>query len=157
ALGMAAMYLLPTMSHPGFGRLGLATFAVVSIAVLGATVLHWRREAVVNPLWLATTVDMLAMTYMFLPMSNWIPVITGVLVGYLCLQTIAWATNLWARVPLYAGDTSRSGTPALTDGPGAAASRAFTPRVGLTGITDRSVRATLAVMAAGMAYMLVAM
>src|SRR5699024_3125867 len=157
ALGMAAMYLLPTMSHPGFGRLGLATFAVVSIAVLGATVLHWRREAVVNPLWLATTVDMLAMTYMFLPMSNWIPVITGVLVGYLCLQTIAWATNLWARVPLYAGNTTTSGTPAVTDGPGTANSRAFTSRVGLTAITDGSVRATLAIMAAGMAYMLLAM
>src|SRR5699024_7662082 len=105
ALGMAAMYLLPTMSHPGFGRFGLATFAVITAAVLGAGILCWWREGVANPLWLATTVDMLAMTYMFLPMSNWIPAVTGILVGYLVLQFIAWAGNLWARVPLYADYT----------------------------------------------------
>ena|SRR5699024_954889 len=157
ALGMAAMYLLPAMSHPGFARFGLTAFGVISLGVMSTAVLHWWREGVANPLWLATTVDMLAMTYMFLPMANWIPVITGVLVGYLCLQTIAWATNLWARIPLYAGNTTTSGTPAVTDGPGTANSRAFTSRVGLTAITDGSVRATLAIMAAGMAYMLLAM
>src|SRR5699024_5251487 len=69
----------------------------------------------------------------------------------------AWATNLWARIPLYAGNTTTSGTPAVTDGPGTANSRAFTSRVGLTAITDGSVRATLAIMAASMAYMLLAM
>lgn len=157
ALGMAAMYLLPTMSHPGFGRFGLAAFAVISVVVLVAAVLCWWREGVANPLWLATTVDMLAMTYMFLPMSTWSPALTGILIGYLVLQLVAWATNLWSRIPLYATNPATSAPSATTDAPGAADSRTFTPRVGLTGNTDGSVRATLAVMAAGMAYMLAAM
>lgn len=157
ALGMAAMYLLPTMSHPGFARFGLAAFAVISVAALGAGVLHWRHEGVANPLWLATTVDMVAMTYMFLPMSDWIPAVTGILVGYLVLQLVAWAGNLWSRIPLYATGSATAGSPAFGDAPGAANSRTFTPRVGLTASTDVSVRATLAVMAASMAYMLLAM
>jgi len=102
-------------------------------------------------------VDMLAMTYMFLPMSDWVPVVTGILIGYLVLQCVAWAGNLWAHLPLYVRGSPAADTAVAGDAPGAASAHAFTPRVGLTGITDGSVRATLAVMAAGMAYMLLAM
>src|SRR5699024_2169384 len=132
ALGMAAMYLLPTMEHPGFGRFGLATFAVVTVAVLGAAVVHWRREGVANPLWLATTLDMLEMTSMFLPMSDWVPVVTGILLGDLVLQCVACAGNLWAHLPLYVRGSPAADTAVAGDAPGAASAHSFNPRTGLT-------------------------
>ncbi|HVV11998.1 MAG TPA: DUF5134 domain-containing protein [Amycolatopsis sp.] len=148
AAGMAAMYLLPRMDHQALYRSGLALYVVVAVALAATTAAHWRREAVVNPLWVASTLDVVVMVYMLLPVRT--PTVSGVFVVYLAGQAVAWALGLWSRVPAL--------RPVPADGtagtePGGSA----TVAVGLTAHSSPIVLSTLAVMAASMAYMLIAM
>ncbi|TNC24222.1 DUF5134 domain-containing protein [Amycolatopsis alkalitolerans] len=147
AAGMALMYLLPAMDHPVLYQAGLAFYVAAVAALAATTVTNWREEGVLNPLWVATTIDMVAMAYMLLPART--PVLTAVFVVYLAGQAVAWSLGLWSRVPVLA--------PVPAGGEGAAGSPASSAVVGLTAHTSPVVLASLAVMAAGMAYMLLAM
>lgn len=145
AAGMAVMYLLPRMGHLGLYRAGLVLFVVAALALVVVTAESRRREGVVNPLWVASTLDMVIMVYMLLPSR--LAALTGLFVVYLAGQTVAWALGLWSRVPLL--------SPVPVGGRGVAGSRSVA--VGLTAASSAVVLGTLAVMSAGMAYMLVAM
>lgn len=147
AAGMLAMYLDPDMANPVLHRVDPVVFALVAVAEAGAAVVFRRREGVLNPLWASAAVDGLIMAYMLVfPMDG--PVlVTCVLVAYLAVQVVAWAFGLWGRAPAL-----RSAVAAGT-APGTARSVAG---VGLLADSAPSVRASLAAMAAGMAYMLLA-
>ncbi|TQJ00964.1 DUF5134 domain-containing protein [Amycolatopsis cihanbeyliensis] len=147
ALGMAAMYLLPRMRNEGLYEAGLVLFALFTVAVVIGALLIRRNEGVLNPLWIAAGVDMVAMTYMLLPMSGRFAPVTYLFVGYLGCQAVAWVTGLWGRVPVL--------RPVLAGAPDAP--EAAAPAVALTAHSAPTVPPSLAVMAATMAYMLAAM
>ncbi|WP_216205373.1 DUF5134 domain-containing protein [Amycolatopsis aidingensis] len=151
ALGMVAMYLLPRMGNEGLYQAGLALFALVTVALVAGAVLIRRGEGVLNPLWLAAAVDMLAMTYMLLPMSSRFAPVTYLFVGYLGAQAVAWTAGLWSRVPVL-----RPVPVGTADAPGAATAGGQ-GAVALTAESAPTVPPSLAVMAATMAYMLAAM
>jgi hypothetical protein len=156
AVGMAGMYLVPRMSPAVLHNAGLGVFAVLALLVAVMTARIASREGVLNPLWATTVLDMLAMTYMLAPLSAWVPLVTHVLAGYLGCQVVAWATGLWTRVPVL----SRSRLALAEEGGRTrivATSDESTRTVALTGQSSPMVLTSLSIMAAGMAYMLIAM
>jgi hypothetical protein len=90
---------------------------------------------------------MLAMSYMLVPSARPWP-LTYLFVAYLAVQTVAWALGWWQRFPVLR--TAGAG-PDMIDSTGQGRA------VALTAHSTRTVPVSLAVMAAGMAYMLVAM
>jgi hypothetical protein len=168
--GMGLMYALPLMSHLVWRGAGLALFCLAAVTLVVVAVVLWRREGVVNPLWLFAGVDMLAMSYMLAPSwarSAWL---TVVIVVYLVGQVAAWGLGLWDRLPVFraglagapsvgaVASSSRGGGrgPALLSADPDVETRPG-PVLGLTGHSTPAVRLTLAVMAASMAYMLAVM
>lgn len=172
AAGMAVMYASGAALDPRLRNAGLALFALATVLAAIAAPLMRRREGAVDPLWVVAAADLLAMTYMLLP-TEWRPVVVSyLLVGYLVCQLAARAFGLWSRpAAVLAVAPSREDTSAVLavgagdggrplDGPTAVAVGGPAPgraEVGLVPHYTPTVRATLAVMAAGMAYMLFAM
>lgn len=137
ALGMAAMYAADPMDQRALDHTLAVIFGILTLVLLVATVLIRQREHVLNPRWVATAVDTAAMTYMavLMPSPSDVPAaITWIVVGYLGVETLAWLSGLWDRLP-----ASRS------------------TAIGLSGHDGIDVRISLAVMTASMAYMLAAM
>lgn len=173
AVGMALMYLLPRMQHPALYQAGLVLFVLIMVTEAAATAVFRRREGILNPLWLLSAVDMFAMAYMLLAPAARPVWLTWVLVAYLSAQVLGWAFGVWDRLPVFArrfpaaaapegSPTAARRTPQhenavtpLADDP--APEAASGPVVGLTAHSTVAVRVTLAVMAAGMAYMLAIM
>lgn len=155
AAAMMLMYLVPPMSAPMPYRVGLVVFACAATAIAVGTVLLRRREGTTNPLWVASGVDMLAMTYMLLPMGSHIAVVSYGFVGYLVASALAWVGGLWKRAPAFRQPLAVSvgGEPVTTLEVPSGSGRAL----GLTAESSADVPVTLAVMAAGMAYMLAVM
>lgn len=171
AAGMIWMYLaMPTMGHPSQARAALVLFAVLTAALVVIALVWWRREHVLNPLWIASAADMLAMTYMLIPAMARPAALTWIVVAYLGLQALAWAIGAWARLPLYRPSPGEPGvsqpapTTPVSEPPHAphatvtapAIQAATAARTGLSGRITLDVRITLAIMAASMAYMLAA-
>ncbi len=176
AIGMTLMYLLDRMQHPARYQAGLAVFASALLTVAAITAAISRREGALNPLWLASTLDLLAMVYMLLPAENQNPALTGVVVTYLTCQVLAWALGWWDRAPArhaavnaqalstqsnMATDATMpltaTGSPAaaLLGRPAQQGGQYRSPE--LCTYTTPSIRASLAVMAAAMGYMLAVM
>ncbi|MGH3827111.1 MAG: DUF5134 domain-containing protein [Pseudonocardiaceae bacterium] len=163
ALGMIGMYLLG-MTHPGLSWAGVALFGVLTLALATTAVVCGRREAALNPLWVVSAVDMLAMTYMLLPPATRPTVVNWVFVAYLACQVLAWALGLWDQVPaLQPAPAALGSVPVTTpatervhSAPPATVIPAHSgDRVlGLTAHCTPAIRVSLAVMAASMAYML---
>jgi hypothetical protein len=168
ALGMMGMYLLG-MTDPGLYRTGVVLFAAMTVALATTAVLLRRREGALNPLWMASAVDMLAMTFMLLPSAAQPAAVRSVFVAYLTCQMLAWALGLWDYVPVLQPVPP---PPGPVPGPRATATtrrvQAVAPitailahnrdRVlGLTAHCTPAIRVSLAVMAASMAYMLAVM
>jgi hypothetical protein len=168
ALGMMGMYLLG-MAHSGLYRAGVALFAIMTLALVTTAVVFRRQERVLNPLWMASAVDMLAMTYMLLPPAAQPAGVRWVFVAYLACQALAWALDIWDRVPVLqpappppapvpaSRATATTGriqavAPATTI-PGQSGGRVL----GLTAHCTPAIRISLTVMAASMAYMLAVM
>lgn len=160
ALGMIGMYLLPVMTDPGLARAGLLCFAAGTVLLFACTATLGRREGGLNPVWLVTGLDMMVMTYMFLPGSARPAALTWIAVTYLVGQVGAWLANLWARprrgVAVPDAPETQAAV-ATAQGPGAATAAAPRRQFGLSGCAALDVRITLAIMAASMAYMLAAM
>lgn len=166
ALGMMGMYLLG-MSHPSLYWVGVVLFAVLTVALGTTAVVFRRREGVLNLLWVASGVDMLAMTYMLLPLAAQPADVSWVFVTYLACQMLAWTLGLWDRAPMLqpAAAASVASAPATT--PTSRVGQALRPAptvpgsgdrvVGLTAHCTPAIRVSLAVMAASMAYMLAVM
>ncbi len=162
AAGMVVMYAVPLMTMPALQGAGAALFAALTASSAVATSALRRSEGVLNPLWVASGLDMLAMTYMLLPHGARVGAITGVFVVYLLVQTVAWAFGLWDRAPAF-----RSPAPTVLDvppegrlagtGTNGALRTGTTVAVGLTAHSTPAVRTSLALMTAAMATMLAAM
>ena len=166
ALGMIGMYLLGT-THPGLSWAGVVLFAVLTLAVATTAVVLRRREAVRNPLWVASAVDMLVMTYMLLPPAARPAEVSWVLVGYLACQVLAWGLGLWDHVavlqPVPAASAAVPVTTPATEQVHAPSPATIMPArrgdrtLGLTAHCTPAIRVSLVVMAASMAYMLAVM
>lgn len=156
---MMLMYLLPPMSNPGPYRAGLLLFAAGTIALGVGTVVLARREGGVCLLWVASTVEMLAMTYMLLPMQVRPGAVNYVFALYLAGSALAWALGLWQREPARRERPAVAAAAAQQGQGGAPAAFAEPepPRPRLTVPGSRDVPVTLAVMSASMAYMVVFM
>jgi Domain of unknown function (DUF5134) len=157
SVGMLAMYA--DMHQRGLSWLIAVVFAAAAVA-LAVTIGALRgRERRLNPLWVATTIDMLAMVYMgviMLPSVRGPATLTWAFVVYLTGQTLAWAGGLWDRVP--ALRPAAAGAAVRVGGECSNAPAAPTrPTVGLTAHVSIDIRISLAAMAASMAYMLAAL
>ncbi|WP_216892942.1 DUF5134 domain-containing protein [Nocardia alni] len=137
AVGMVAMYAADPMGQIGLDRVLLAIFGALAVVLAVVTIAVGRREGVVNPLWVITGLDTAAMAYMSAVML-WPGTIvhagTWIVIGYLCVDALAWIFGVWERIPVLER-----------------------PPVGLRGHDSLDIRISLAVMAAGMTYMLLAM
>ncbi|MFZ0121089.1 MAG: hypothetical protein WAN20_02855 [Pseudonocardiaceae bacterium] len=168
ALGMMGMYLLG-MAHPGLYRAGVALFAVMTVALATTAVVFRRREHVLNPLWVASAVDTLAMTYMLLPYAAQPAGVRWIFIAYLACQILAWALGLWDRVAVLqpalppilpvptTGVTASTGRVQAVAPATAIPAQSGDRVVGLTAHCTPAIRVSLAVMAASMAYMLAVM
>lgn len=173
AIGMARMYLFG-MGPPAVDGISGGLFIAITFIVLVAAVWCRLREGVVNPLWVATALDMAAMAYMHAPASLRPTPVTGVIIVYLVAQAVMWASGAWGRVPVFAilpepvpadavprftADTEWSAGSAASGVPSGSGgvTVAPRPRPGLSGRKDRGVRFTLTIMSLAMAYMLLAM
>lgn len=157
AAGMALMYLLPRMAHPGLYEAGLVAFLLLAVAMAAVVALVWRREDVLNPLWVAAAVDLMAMTYMFVPTTSRPAQVTFLLMLYLGSQAVAWLMGLWNRVPNLSPEPFRVSDAASANVGEVDSVQRPERAVGLQATASLSVRSTLAVMAASMAYMLAVM
>ncbi len=137
AVGMAAMYAADPMKQAGLDRAMFTVFAVVAVGLVVVTAGVGRREGAANPLWALTVVGAAAMAYMSAVML-WPqaigPVVSWVVIAYLCVDAIGWAFGVWDRLAVLRRES-----------------------IGLAGHDSVDVRISLAVMAASMAYMLAAM
>jgi hypothetical protein len=90
------------------------------------------------------------MVYMFaLPVAQ-VAMVTYALVAYFAWEMVAWAAGSFDEA-----DEGRRGLVALAIGPRSSGTRTFTKP--LVGVSSVELRATLRAMAAGMAYMFIAM
>ncbi|WP_170110910.1 DUF5134 domain-containing protein [Antricoccus suffuscus] len=123
AAAMMVMYLAAQPAHADLYRAGVALFGALTISMILTCIWWASQDNFPNWLWAASTVGMLVMAYMSLPVGDHLATVTYLLVVYLAGEALVWVCN-----PLrLAADV----TPA--------------------------VRLSLAVMALGMGYMLVAM
>lgn len=167
--GLASMYLLPgSVSSVGsVARLVLLT--ALSAALVTVMLAVRSREGVLNPLWVASVVDVLAVGYLLLPKSWQPPTLSYLLLLYLGYQALAWTAGLWNHMPV-AGSSSHAhvasrATASLTRTGGRAAHPAPGPDPDAHGAGHRpdvlrapaelTVRLTLAIAAAGTGYLLV--
>ncbi len=167
--GMLGMYLLPRSENVSLYVVGSLFFGAFTAAAGGAAVMLWRREGVLNLLWVTSAVDMFAMVVMLLSPAARPATLSRVLVCYLAVQAVAWACGLWARVPALSASAVRSAVTAApatlpVDGepPGPAPVRAdalegTARRTGLTPHHTPGIRVSLALMECGMAWMLAVM
>jgi hypothetical protein len=157
SVAMLAMYT--DMHQRGLTCLIAVVFAAAAVGLAVTIGVLRGRERSLNPLWVATTIDMLAMVYMgviMLPSVRGPATLTWVFVVYLAGQTLAWAGGLWDRVPVLR--RAAAGAAAKADGESSNALAAPTrPTVGLTAHVSIDIRISLAAMAASMAYMLAAL
>jgi hypothetical protein len=172
AIGMALMYLLPRIPYAALYSAGLGLFAVSTFAVVTATVVARSREGAVNPIWVVTALDYLAMTYMQIDPGLRPDWLSYLFVAYLASDIVAWCARLFDRFAVFShpavtvpavavapggpGPTMAAEQNPSLSGPVLLSAHA-TPGSGTAGHSDLSVRITLAVMAASMAYMLAVM
>lgn len=147
AFGMAFMFAPASLDHfnipGGFWPLLFANAAGVVVAWILFKTLYGQP---VNGLWAVLAFDLAVMAYMWSP-SGYVAPITWLLVAYLGIEAVLWATNYYRRldehVIIKGVGTNPNGTLTVT---------AVQPLV-----CEHDLRATMALMTAGMAYMLAAM
>jgi hypothetical protein len=152
-------------------RGGLVAYAVLAAGVI--TVLAWlgNQEAALNPIWVASGVDYLAMSYMLIAPEHRPGWLNLLFAAYLAAEALAWLSRGFDRLPTF----NRRAAPVTASraalGPGAARAPqapgaenrplllSAHPRTdpASPARSDLSVGLSLAVMSAGMAYMLIAM
>lgn len=170
ALGMIVMFI-PTGHTVVSSEFGEVVFGVAATAVVGLLVADPLRGGTAGRLWMVTVVDLAAMVYMFAMMTTRLVWLTIPLVIWFVLQATGWATGRLYTAVNHGGLGASQPRPARALGGVGAARRppAGSPRDQPhqapeahshdTGSSaHRSVISiTLALMALGMAYMLVAM
>lgn len=166
AAGMVVMYVPGSMTEPGLSAVGVVLFGGVALTTAVATVVLRRREGALNPLWVVAVVDTLVMAYMWLPAAIRPSLLDYALAAYLGCQLLAWALGLWERDPAIARPPVPAATAPTMARAGSGRPTVVRPSAPLTYpsaavglIAERApvVRASLAVMAASMSYMLIVM
>lgn len=171
AAGMVAMYAVSQQGHAGLYWIEAVLYAALTVAGGLGGVALWRRDRVLNWLWLASTVDLLAMTYMALPAADRDEGVTYSFVAYLVVEALVWLSDPLSRLARKAACREEDTAVAAAGRNGAAQVATLTrPRVRQTVSSDPAcgsmrlvadvpvaVRLTLVVMSASMGWMLVAM
>ena len=142
ALGMLAMFLPPRLK-PQEGAAGADAYAAAAAALAVWIGVRLARRRRVDLLWLVGLADTLAMVYMFALPAAAITALTAALAGYFAAEAAGWTAGAFDG-----------------DGPlRRRVGRAREPRPAeqLLRRSTFELRATLAAMALGMGYMLVAM
>lgn len=166
ALGMIVMFL-PTGSMIVPAAAGEAVFVMAATGFGALAAVELGRHGRAAVIWSVAVIDLASMAYMFAGASLvWL---TWLLVGWFVLQALGWAAGHFDEPPERAGDRTSSAPRAVREA-GRVRDPAGGPGAGLA-IVERavaapalqarnyspSIRASLAVMALGMAYMLLAM
>ncbi len=149
AAAMIPMYMPEIAGEGDFSGFGLRVFISAALVAAAVSTGMRYRENVLNPLWLMLTLDLTIMAYMWLPTTSRSPILDGLFAVYFIYQVFAWVLGIWDRIPVL----ERS-MPGGKHCPKPAPTVAV---VGLTAHNSAAGRATLAVMAASMGYMLIAM
>jgi hypothetical protein len=149
AAAMIPMYMPEITGTIGFTQLGLQIFVCAAFAAAAVSIVMRLRENVLNPLWAMLTLDLAIMAYMWLPTMSRLPALDVLLAVYFSYQVLAWILGIWDRLPVL--DRSMAG------GRHRPAPAPTVSVVSLTAHTGFASRATSAVMAASMGYMLIAM
>lgn len=149
AAAMIPMYMPEILGEVDFSWLAIRLFISAALVTAAVSITMRRRENVLNPLWVMLAVDLGVMAYMWLPVTNRPSILDGLLAVYSGYQVVAWLFGMWDRIPVL--DRSMPGG---NHRPRPAPTVAV---VSLTTHTSLTGRATLAVMAASMGYMLIAM
>lgn len=181
AAGMVVMFWLAGSGGLVPARPGVVVFVAAALVLGVSLVVAWARGVALGPLWLVSVADLAWMAYMFAMTGTrlvWLSVLGVVWFG---VQVVGWAGGRLGRVlehgglgdpapgslPLVSQSVARSTAGSAGSGEAEAASGPVgtgTPAgvAQLRGVIDGghrdwSVRASLTVMALGMAYMLLAM
>jgi hypothetical protein len=152
AAGMIFMFAPTTIDHFGipttFWQLAFANAAGVAVLWIIVQVLSGRA---VNLLWAFIATDLAAMVYMWSP-NGFVAPITWLLVAYFAIQAGLWATNEFRRLDR---EHQIPGISRITIGASGTATASATAALPL--VCEADLRASMAVMAVGMAYMFAAM
>ena len=168
AFGMIVMFL-PTTSMIVPAPVGEALFVGAAAAVGAVAAVEFARHRRTAAIWAVAVIDLAAMAYMFAGAS--LDPLTWLLVGWFVLQSLCWAAGSFEQAPRRADDGPRTavapGVGARTDrlgeigdrpgGAVATAERSIAGPALQPATFSPGIRASLAVMALGMAYMLLAM
>ncbi|NMH97550.1 DUF5134 domain-containing protein [Pseudonocardia acidicola] len=168
AAGMIVMFL-PTARMVVPAGFGAMVFGLAAVVVAGLRLGARVRGETVGGLWLATVVDLAAMAYMFTLASFRVLWLTIALAAWLIVEAAGWASGRLYTVLEQGGLGGARTAPVPASVPSDAASGSAGP--GLPGAAARPrpavvvhgtvhatwIRVTLALMALGMAYMLLAM
>lgn len=165
ALGMLLMYLGDRMAHPTWYWAGAAVFGALALASVATAEVMRRRGGTLNPLWMVSALDQVIMLYMLLPGTLRFAAATYLFVTYLVGQVVAWALGVWGQVPatrpapIPASCGTQSGSVLIHPSEPGAAHPAGGPgrTLDLSAHCTPATRMSLAVMAAGMGYMLAVM
>ncbi len=148
AAGMIYMFLpsgiltIPTM-------VGVVVFGLSALAIAGWIVYATINRRPLDVLWVIQMLSMLGMTYMFA-----VPLVAVAPLTYLCTVYFATEMGCWALGAFDRPQGPQQVIPAVVGG-GASALRAEARP--LAGAGSLEMRVTLSLMAAGMAYMFLAM
>jgi hypothetical protein len=171
ATGMIAMTVPATAMRLPIA--GAAVFGAAAALIGCLLTLEGAGGDRIGPLWVAATIDLAAMAYMFAMTSAHRPWISAALAAWFVLQALGWASGRLSTVlaanglgrraqllPVAAVGVTATGAGATTpvsapDDPGEPAP--LTGPRGHRAAHHVTVRASLALMSTGMAYMLVIM
>jgi hypothetical protein len=152
AAGMTFMFAPTSIDHFNipvtFWQLAFANAAAAVLAWILIQVLSGRA---VNLLWLVIATDLGAMVYMW-SANGYVAPITWLLVAYFMLQAVLWATDTFRRLDREHQIPGISGISLGADGTTTISAAAAAPLV-----CELDLRATMAAMGLGMAYMFAAM
>ena len=152
ALGMTFMFAPGSLDHfdipQGFWPILFANAAGLIVAWGLAQTLAGHA---VNGLWAVLAFDLAAMAYMWSP-SGYVAPITWLLVAYFALQALLWGTNRYRHLDERIVIRGVNVAVAAGGAAGAVSRSAVDPLV-----CERDLRASMGLMALGMAYMFAAM
>jgi Domain of unknown function (DUF5134) len=164
ATGMIIMFA-PTGRLVVWNVTGAAVFAAAAVALAGLLVRQRAHGHHLGTLWLIATLDLAAMVYMFAMMDLRLVWLTVALAAWFIIQATGWTTARLYTTLAHGGlgdpppnrPTTTPPTPTPTEST-ANQPQPRSPHHPHRGNTHRNlIRATLAMMSMGMAYMLIAM
>jgi len=145
ALGMIDMFWPGGVMPVGSGA-GQALFGGGAAVVVAAIAVAAARGRPAGRIWVLTAADLAVMAYMFaLSSVRYLIVLTVILAAWQLAEAIAWASGYLSPAVAHAPVAAAAGPGAIT-----------VPRPASSGHNGRALRASLALMNLGMAYMLVA-